>query len=73
MGDLEYFDFSDLPFLFSLALLQVYTGIKHTQAGGHTDGNIQTSNRFKGCSSVSASLSSLTIISACYFQMHAVF
>lgn len=33
MGALEYFDFSDLRFLCSLALLQVYAGMKHRQKG----------------------------------------
>lgn len=45
VGALEYFDFSDLPFSCSLALLQVYAGIKQTDSC--TDRNTQK-EQFKG-------------------------
>lgn len=42
MGVLEYFDFPDLPFLCSLALVEVCAGMKHTWTDSHTDRNVQT-------------------------------
>lgn len=56
MGVLEYFDFPDLPFLCSLALVEVCAGMKHTWTDSHTDRNVQTSNRVRYHSSVLASL-----------------